>query len=519
MAGRSDFQGIFIGGFQPFFRFKLTAQDAEGFIISSSSSESVDVTILDSTETTVTFTSAVVGTQYLITPVIEYIADLGEIPTVELSSNNDSISTIDVVGNTGYVSTGTTKIIGTSEVSERGVTYTSEIDITNSTSGGVEEDIVTFVADPINVSDHILILWNSNEADSTTAKNYYLANRPEFGTYSGGNTPNTLDCPCTTTGGFEFITEANFNSQIRTHVIDFLTDNPTKPIRYIVLMYGMPSRISNSTKYSSQYRLYLSLQDTGARTGDHYQNAGEEYSLGGYQGTSCLVTSLNMNTLADTQAYIDKLKTIYDGMGSSTLIISAEENGQGGDSYHLDDTSRIYSYSRPASLARAAILEQDAGATITLSGDGGDTDPTPDQTSHIISAANVSGYSTWGANGGQGGDYSNGGGSFPVTFSGQSNWYIIRTIESYNGRRSTFQGNVTDWFKTNAFGGTSYSNTPAFAVSHVEEPYLSGVNDGEFFGMWATDDSAGSKFLAIEAGWSSRNTPYFQCAGDPLITR
>lgn len=519
MAGRSDFQGIYAGGFQPFFRFRLNSQPRDGKILSSSSQSDNPTQDLDSTIIETTFTAATTGTQYEIFSVIEYTTNIGEEPVVEYSSNNEGIATVDSAGNVSYVSDGEVTITGQGSVSERSnASYSTAIKLIMDTSGGETTITQNTIPDPLDVSEHVLVVWNSNVADSTTCKNYYLANRPGFGTYGGGNTPNSLDCPCTTTGtsGFESITKSNFDSQIRTTILNWMSSNPSKNIRYIVLMYGMPSRMTDGNKNSVQYDLYRALQETGGRTGTEYRNTDDNFTLSQFKGSTALVTSLNTATLADAQAYIDKLKTVYDGMANPGLIISASENNQGGTDYYFDDSDRIYSFSKPGNDARVAVLAENPSATITYSGDPGDTSPTPDQNDNITSASNVSGYSTWGRNSDLGGDYANNG---TVTFTGNSNWYIIRTIESFNGRRSTFQENIQGWFAANAFGGTSYANTPAFGVSHVEEPFLGGVNDGAFFGMWEREDTSGPAHFAIEAAWSSRNTPYFQCVGDPLIKR
>jgi hypothetical protein len=104
-----------------------------------------------------------------------------------------------------------------------------------------------------------------------------------------------------------------------------------------------------------------------------------------------------------------------------------------------------------------------------------------------------------------------------VKWSASSGWWIIETIESFNGLREnggSFQGFFLQWFSQNAFGGSNYSNTPVGAVSHVYEPGLAYVNDSStYFGLWAS-----GKSFAISA-WNSRRTPYFQAVGDPLAKR
>jgi hypothetical protein len=97
-------------------------------------------------------------------------------------------------------------------------------------------------------------------------------------------------------------------------------------------------------------------------------------------------------------------------------------------------------------------------------------------------------------------------------FSGESRWYVIEVIESFDGRR--VGPGFLIWFSSNAFGGTNYSHTPLAGVTHVEEPTLGGVNDpGEYFGGWV----AGKPF-GIIAG-HSRRTPYFQAVGDPFVKK
>jgi len=98
---------------------------------------------------------------------------------------------------------------------------------------------------------------------------------------------------------------------------------------------------------------------------------------------------------------------------------------------------------------------------------------------------------------------------------GNGGGWIIETFESYNGiHQITSQGTFLQWFSTNAFGGSKYSNTPVGAVSHTDEPFIYYVNDSSiYFGLWAT-----GKNFAICA-WNSRRTPYFQAVGDPFVRR
>jgi hypothetical protein len=125
---------------------------------------------------------------------------------------------------------------------------------------------------------------------------------------------------------------------------------------------------------------------------------------------------------------------------------------------------------------------------------------------------NLAGYISWGAHSSLGLGYATNG---FLKWTGNSSWWLIETVESWNGTRyTTDQGNFIKWFSINAFGGTNYSNTPIGAVTHTEEPGLGGVNNSaNYFGLWAS-----GKNFAICA-WNSTNTIYFQAIGDPLVTR
>jgi hypothetical protein len=498
------------GGYSPYFNFKINAEPRSPRIISAESSVDEDETYFDATKTTTTVTTAVLGDQYKVNATIEQYTPGGEDPVPTFTSSDTNVATVDSEGDVAHVNDGTTTIEGKASSNRYG-SRTHSIDLTLGTTGGDEDIITTITPDTIDPAKHILVVYNTNEADSLTAKNYYLANRPEMGT------ANVLGVAPTTTDGFERMTPANYETQVRDPIVSELNTlaGSGKYIRYIVLMYGMPSRTSSgvggyATAYPSvQYRLTRALEESGDRTGSVYQNAVNEFTVAEYQGMSALCTSFNVGTLADFQAYIDKLATMYGNMTSPDIIISATDASYGNIRYCFDDKSRAYS-TQTCGNALNLLLAENGSATTLYGANSGDSNPVPDQTSHITSAADVASYMSWGANGGLGGSYANSG---AIVFTGDSGWYIICTVESFNGRRSTGQGNMVDWFSSNAFGGTTYSNTPVFGVTHVEEPYLGGVNDGMFFALWERG------WLGIEAAWQSRNVNKMQCIGDPLVKK
>jgi hypothetical protein len=102
-----------------------------------------------------------------------------------------------------------------------------------------------------------------------------------------------------------------------------------------------------------------------------------------------------------------------------------------------------------------------------------------------------------------------------VQWSANSDWWLIQTIESFNGDRYVANySNITLWYQSNAFAGTQYANTPVGAVSNTDEPGLTGNNNSAiYFGLWASE-----KNFAICA-WNSRLTTWFQAVGDPFVEK
>jgi len=113
-----------------------------------------------------------------------------------------------------------------------------------------------------------------------------------------------------------------------------------------------------------------------------------------------------------------------------------------------------------------------------------------------------------------------------VQFFGQSQWYIMSTIDSYSGERISGQAGFLTWFASNSFslGGTNYSNTPVGAVSYVDEPFYPAghVDPSVYYGGWAEGQT-----FAISA-WSAQAQAFggpawqvleFQAIGDPFVRK
>jgi hypothetical protein len=337
---------------------------------------------------------------------------------------------------------------------------------------------------PVNVTNDLLLIYNTNSTDSRALKDYYLTNRPMVAN------ANVLGVACDVS---ESTTSNNCDNQIVAPLLSWLANNPTKHPEYLVLFYDMPTRITNYDPLiypSVTYRIYST-----------------------YSGIPPFITYINAGSLADCEGYVSKLASIGTNFSPGKLMISASAGGYGDTNYFFDDTRDTNTYGVGRSFggqAQSGVLGVNPNASVTykhdlldIGGAGG--------TNHISFGTNVSGYLCWGDHSSLGPGYATNG---PI-WSGNSGWWLIQTIESFNGDRyETSQGNFTMWLLPNAFGGTNYSNTPVGAVTYLEEPFLPGnENSTIYFGLWES-----GKNFAICA-WNGRNTPYFQAVGDPFIQK
>lgn len=482
--------GVFIGGYRPGNRFNLTVNDASPKILAGSVSSTGSVADLDALYVTETYTPATVGTQYKVNVNIQRVGDFGTDPTVNLFSSDESIATVNEHGDTQYVDSGVFTISGVSEPNEFSLSHSASLLLENVEIAEEESEINSYIANPFVVEDHVLVVYNSGSQDSEDLKDYYLANRPNF------SNANVLGLNCVTTEG---TTSSGYISDIRDPLVDWLTGNPSKPIRYIVCMLGVPTRISDGNKHSVQYRMSLALSETSNRNGARYEKSPKQFTVAEFKQNTALVTHINMGNLAVCQAYIDKLANA-DVVDSGT--IRETYSGSGDYNYYLEDHNGYSSYSTFVKLR----FENHLTGTFPYT----QVDYNARGTSYITGGSHVLGYCGWGNNGGRSGNYANNG---AIQWSSNANWWITTTIESFNGRRSTFQGNYIDWFANGAWGGSTYENTPIGAVCHVEELGIGGVVTKEFFNHWE------SGYLFAECAWASRSTPYFLAVGDPMVVK
>ena len=94
---------------------------------------------------------------------------------------------------------------------------------------------------PIDVSKDLLLIYNTNSADSLTVLNYYLANRPMV------SNANVLGIGYTNDGVFEGTNYYNyyetmypedFTNDIATAVLSWLSNNATEAARVCNIVFG-----------------------------------------------------------------------------------------------------------------------------------------------------------------------------------------------------------------------------------------------------------------------------------------
>jgi hypothetical protein len=218
----------------------------------------------------------------------------------------------------------------------------------------------------------------------------------------------------------------------------------------------------------------------------------------------------------DCTNYINKLAYFGSNYSPGKLIISASAGGYGDTNWYFDDTNPQL-FLPYFFLGVAGVTNVSANAFVTYT----NVTSAPSigtLAGHITSAINVAGFASWGVHGYYGNTNQGYATNSTIQFSGQSGWYVIETGESFNGQQSTWTGNFLEWYASNAFGGTGYSNTPVGAISNVEEPNSAGNDPFAYFGNWA----AGRNFACC--AWNSYFFPVgiqnvLQVIGDPFTKK
>ena len=372
--------------------------------------------------------------------------------------------------------------------------------IAGNAAGSTNASWQVTVTNAINVANDLLLIYNSNSSDSSNLCAYYLAHRPMVGG------ANVLGIACDVG---EFTTSTNCNAQIVAPVLNWLTNNPTKRPQYVVLFYDIPTRLTDLS-----IATFPTYYDYGS-VGYHLHILRSDWQP--------FVNYINGGTLADCEAYVDKVANFGTNYSPGQLVISASTGGYRNTNYVLDGIRHGAGYSgfenyTPYSGVVAGVTNGLIAAGVPtnsiLFSDGTEiiSNGVAYNLSHPTGVTNVTGYICWGAHSSLGGNYPI---DETVQWKGNSGWWIIRTLESYNGQKADpGQGNFVKWFSSNAFGGTNYSNTPIGASSNVEEPGLeSNTTTSAYFNLWASGKNFG---VCV---WSAINTHYFQAVGDPFVTR
>jgi hypothetical protein len=353
----------------------------------------------------------------------------------------------------------------------------------------------------------VLLVYNISSKDGLAVADYYKANRP------GMSGVDTFGVTADTT---EKTTFANMISQIRRPIYDFIASSPYQKY-YVIMCRGLPSRVWDGELAiaSVDYLIGRSEPNLASPVGVEYSQGGgvnyynTSFAPGSYAGTPILVTRMDMGTLSTTKAYIQKIKTMHDAMPSPNVIVSANSAGLGGSNYLMDEV-RNPGY-RPffpiakdhSDLASASYSEVPLARRLYIFGIAGTN-------AHLTGGTDVTGYESWGVNGGMSSPYPN---NRSLFFTGKSSWYLVKTIESYNGIVGSDHGNFEQWFSPNTAGGWQYSRTPIGMACHTDEPSVGGVEGSMYMCNW----EAGLIFS--ECAWSSRKTKYFMAVGDPLVKR
>ncbi len=217
-----------------------------------------------------------------------------------------------------------------------------------------------------------------------------------------------------------------------------------------------------------------------------------------------------MNGTNDCIGYINKLQLIGTNYSPGKLIISASAGGYANTNWYFDNTGFLPIDPNVSGLnaSNTVVLAGASPLAITYTNAPVDTG----YVDHITSGTNVAGYLCFGSHSSLGVEFPLGGN---MPWSGNSGWWLIETVESFNGRRyEANHSTLLTWFYSNSFGGSNFSNTPVGAVSYTDEPFEPLINDAPtYFSLWAT-----GKNFAICA-WVSRISSEFQAVGDPFVRR
>jgi hypothetical protein len=338
----------------------------------------------------------------------------------------------------------------------------------------------------INVAQDLLLIYNStNISFSSNVCAYYMAHRPMV------SNANALGFPCPTN---EVISPSDYTNYFVAPLMNWLATNPTKRPQYVILFQDLPSirdlpgggdvsvQVDMNTDYSGSYPLTWFP----------------------------FVTSINMNGKGGTNdctSYIDKIARAASNNPPGSLIISGSKAGYGNTNWCFDGAA----YTAFATQAALGVSNALASPSMTYT-----------TNTYITLGTNVAGYWSPGFDGGISSysNYNSYATNGDVKFRGTNGWFIMATVDSFNGQRDSFQTGFIQWFAASAFGGTNYSNTPIGTVDHVDEPTTGGEEDDyTYYRDWALGKPFG--ITVWDALHNNYLNDFVHCAanGDPFVSR
>lgn len=220
--------------------------------------------------------------------------------------------------------------------------------------------------------DDVLLIINDNSQDSRDIGNYFKVQR--YISDSRIVYINTSDS--------ETITLANFNSQIRTPIENFLTSNNLiDTINYIVTTKGVPLKITDTPGRSVDSELtlilgiYASSIGVTAKIYNPYYNKNEHFSrtkFGIY-----LVTRLTGYFYSDVQRMIDNSSMTGQANHNGIFVLDVAPS-KDGTSYQIYNDQ----------MRNAKPILEGKGYTVILD----------ETTTFVTNQNNVLGYASWGSN-------------------------------------------------------------------------------------------------------------------------
>jgi hypothetical protein len=401
----------------------------------------------------------------------------------------------------------------------------------------------TYHPTDFNPSQHFLLVYNSNSADSISLKNYYLSIRTGltginqlaltgFTRYLNG-----------TTSGNDWITVENCNNQILYPIINWIYTN-NKPIKYVILMYDIPfglisggnlgppvSQIlskgftisGSSLSLSTGNRNFLGINSTNyTAASSTYQDAipiseylnyskAETFTLTKYLNTF-ICTHITAKNAIDVSGYIRKIGqgrvsgyyVLSPYISSTNLFLLLPQGATG----TTGSANGVYGdFAQPFWDGMTGYPGMNVKIKLT-----GDWSPTIPQ----ITGQNLAGFASYathsinkvGQQALQQGYSING----AVIFSG-NNWYIMTSMDSFDGQMNnpyTEQEYAWNWSTSGAFGGTGWEHCPIGQIATTVEPTIAGKGGHTYFTMWFS----GYPFIeCANAGIG----PFHFAQGDPFV--